>query len=90
MKQGPRARSFPSPNWWGPLDDPAIVHKEIAIAYREWATAVAPILRAELEASSDSVVHDPQETWPASIGSPPHHQLTTCRPKMRCMADHLV
>ena len=45
-----------NPNWWGPLDDPAIVDKKIVIAYREWATAVAPILRAELEAQPDSVL----------------------------------
>jgi hypothetical protein len=45
-----------NPNWWGPLDDPAIAHKEIAIAYREWATALAPILRAELEALADSAL----------------------------------
>jgi hypothetical protein len=45
-----------NPNWWGPLDDPGIVYKEIAIAYREWATARAPTLRAELEALSDSVL----------------------------------
>ena len=45
-----------NPNWWGPLDDPAIVYKEIAIVYREWATARAPSLRAELEALPDSVL----------------------------------
>jgi hypothetical protein len=45
-----------NPNWWGPLDDPAIVYKEIAIVYREWATRRAPILRAELEALPDSVL----------------------------------
>lgn len=44
------------PNWWGPLDDPAVVHKEVAIAYREWATARAPTLRAELEALPESVL----------------------------------
>jgi hypothetical protein len=43
-----------NPNWWGPLDDSAIVYKEIAIVYREWATARAPTLRAELEAVPDS------------------------------------
>jgi hypothetical protein len=45
-----------NPNWWGPLDDPAIVYKEIPIVYREWATARAPTLRAELEALPDSVL----------------------------------
>ena len=45
-----------NPNWWGPLDDPATVHKEIVIAYREWATALAPTLRAKLEALPDSAL----------------------------------
>jgi hypothetical protein len=45
-----------NPYWWGPLDDPAIVHKKIEIVYREWATARAPTLRAELEALADSVL----------------------------------
>jgi hypothetical protein len=45
-----------NPNWWGPLDDPAIVDREIVIAYREWATAVAPTLRAELESLPDGVL----------------------------------
>ena len=45
-----------NPNWWGPLDDPAIVYEEIAIGYRAWATARAPTLRAELEALPDSVL----------------------------------
>jgi hypothetical protein len=45
-----------NPNWWGPLNDSAVVYKEIAIAYREWATARALTLRAELEALPDSVL----------------------------------
>ena len=45
-----------NPNWWGPLDDSAIVYKEIAIAYRAWATVLAPTLLAELEALPDSVL----------------------------------
>jgi hypothetical protein len=45
-----------NPNWWGSLDDPAIVYKEIAIVYREWATALAPTLRARLEALPDSAL----------------------------------
>ena len=45
-----------NPNWWGPLDDPAIVDKKIVIAYREWATALAPTLRAKLEALPDSAL----------------------------------
>lgn len=43
-----------NPNWWGPLDDATILGKEMTIAYREWATARAPALRAELEALPDS------------------------------------
>jgi hypothetical protein len=50
-----------NPNWWAPLDDPAIVYKEIAIAYREWATARAPTLRAELEVLPDSGLIAEQE-----------------------------
>jgi hypothetical protein len=50
-----------NPNWWGPLDDPAIVHKEIVIAYREWAAARAATLCAELEAVPDSVLMAEQE-----------------------------
>jgi hypothetical protein len=44
------------PALWGPIDDPAIVYPELAIAYRNWAIARAPILRGELEAMPDNIL----------------------------------